>query len=146
MPLWNWIQCTNGNLSACRRTEAGDPKTDNKVWDEIYDSYIRDMGLDKLYKRILDTMRKKAQLECDFILTNDKFKLTLIAIENTKLEEMIAMSERGDGQTIEKSLVYMSKWVGSWLNAKEITVKEYFVMLREMENMNKNIKGYGKEN
>lgn len=143
MPLWNWIQCTNGDLTKCRKAEGGTNDYDVEAWDIIYDSYIKTMGLDKLYKRILESMRKKAQLECDYILTNDKFKLTLIAIENSKLEDMLAISSKGEGHTIEKSLVYMSKWVGSWLNAKEMTTKEYFVMLREMENINKNTKGNG---
>jgi hypothetical protein len=42
----------------------------------------------------------------------------------------------GNGMTIEQSLIYLSKWMGSWINAKDISTKEYFNLMNE----------YGKEN
>lgn len=143
MPLANWMLCTSGDLTGCRKTALGTPKMDEIAWERIYDNYIKEMGLDKMYKRLLMVMKAKAEIECDYVITNDRFKLTLLSIEETKLRDLIASSDVGNNMSIEKSLVYISKWVGSWLNPKEISVKEYFVLLKEMENMNSNINNNG---
>ena len=46
------------------------------------------------------------------------------------------MMNGGNGMTIEQSLIHLSKWMGSWINAKDISTKEYFNLMNE----------YGKEN
>lgn len=138
MPLANWMQCTGGDLSGCRTNGLGNALMDELMWEVVYDSYITEMGLDKMYNRLLDIMKKKAEIECDYVTTNDRFKLTLLEIEERKLQEMIGASSGKASGGIDKSLVYISKWVGSWLNPKHMTAKEYFVLLQEMEKMNKN--------
>ena len=79
-------------------------------------------------------MRKKALLEVDYILTRERFKLTEIEMQIANLDAM--MMNGGNGMTIEQSLIHLSKWLGSWVNAKEISTKEYFNLMNE----------YGKEN
>jgi hypothetical protein len=95
------------------------------------------MGLDKTYARLLEVMKKKAEIQCDLVTTEDKFNLTLLEIEERKLIDMTKVSKSGSGSNIEQSLVHISKWVGSWLNPKQISVKEYFVLLNEIEKYNK---------
>jgi hypothetical protein len=46
------------------------------------------------------------------------------------------LNNKGSGVTIEQSLIHLSKWLGSWINVKAITTKEYFNLIDE----------YGKEN
>jgi len=79
-------------------------------------------------------MKKKALLEVDYILTRERFKLTEIEMQIANLDAM--MVNGGNGMTIEQSLIHLSKWLGSWVNAKEISTKEYFNLMNE----------YGKEN
>jgi len=79
-------------------------------------------------------MKKKALLEVDYILTRERFKLTEIEMQIANLDAM--MMNGGNGMTIEQSLIHLSKWMGSWINAKEISTKEYFNLMNE----------YGKEN
>lgn len=143
MPLANWMQCTSGDLTGCRVDGIGTKRDDELAWERIYDDYITQMGLDKMYKRLLLVMKAKAEIECDYVITNDRFKLTLLSIEETKLRDLIASSDVGSSVSIDRSLVYISKWVGSWLNPKELKVKEYFVLLKEMESMNSNLKNNG---
>ncbi len=83
---------------------------------------------------MLKAMQKKALLEVEFILTRDRFKLTEIEMQIANLDAMIG--NRGNGMTIEQSLVHLSKWMGSWINTKTITTREYFNLMDE----------YGKEN
>jgi hypothetical protein len=138
MPLSKWIQCTDGDLTGCRINGVGTPQMDELMWEAIYDSYIREMGLDKMYAKLLEVMKKKAQIECDYVLTSDRFKLTLLELEEEKLKTMIKSADSGKSGSINKSLVYVSKWVGSWLNPAQMSVKEYFVLLGEMEKINTN--------
>ena len=79
-------------------------------------------------------MRKKALLEVDFIITRERFKLTEIEMQIANLDAMLM--NKGSGVTIEQSLIHLSKWLGSWINVKTITTREYFNLMEE----------YGKEN
>jgi hypothetical protein len=137
IPLYNWVKCTGGDLTYTRRNGKGSPQKDEEVWDAIYDTYITEMGLDKLYKRFLDVMRKKALIECDYVLTRDNFNLTLLDIEEGNLKAMLESAGRGGGSSVEQSLVHISKWLGSYVNSKSITAREYFIMLKEIEKVNK---------
>jgi hypothetical protein len=138
MPLKNWIQCTEGDLTGCRINGLGNATMDELMWDVVHDDYIKEMGLDKTYKRLLEVMKKKAEIECDYVSTNDRFNLTLLEIEEQNLKDLVDTSGGKTSGGVEKSLVYISKWVGSWLNPKNMTTKEYFILLKEMEKINKN--------
>ena len=81
MPLANWMKCTSGDLTGCRVDGIGTKRDDELAWERIYDDYIKQMGLDKMYKRLLMVMKAKAEIECDYVITNDIFKLTLLSIE-----------------------------------------------------------------
>lgn len=104
------------------------------AWETIYDDYIHRFGLSKLYKRLLEIKKKKALLELDYVITRDRFNLTLIEIEENAIEQMV--NNKGVGVSINTALVYLSKWVGYRLNPKEVTTLEYFNLMDL----------YGKEN
>ena len=134
LPLHNWIKCLANDLTWLRKDKNGTIEDDKKAWEKIYDSYIEEFGIGEVYKKMLKAMQKKALLEVDFILTRDRFKLTEIEMQIANLDAMIG--NRGNGMTIEQSLVHLSKWMGSWINPKMITTREYFNLMDE----------YGKEN
>lgn len=127
LPLYNWIQCNNGNLSFTRKGEFGTPEMDVEIWQSIYDDYIKTYGLTDIQKKMFDAMKKKALLELDFVITGERFKLTEIEIAITKIDSMLA--NRGQGITIEQMLIHLSKWMGQWINAKNITTKDYFNLI-----------------
>ena len=135
LPLYNWIKCINGDLKFVRTAENGSDEGDLIVWEKIYDGYLKEYGLGKLYLKLLKTMQKKAIYECDFVLTGDRFKLTQIEMVEQNLTAML--NNNGSGVTIEQSLIHISKWLGQWINAKNITTKEYFDLQKEMERYNK---------
>jgi hypothetical protein len=80
-------------------------------------------------------MKKKALLECDFVIDNDRFTLTLLEVEIETLKML--MNNNGVGMSIEQSLIHLSKWLGSWINTKNITASEYFDLVKEFERSNK---------
>jgi hypothetical protein len=135
MPLFNWIKCNEGKIEFTRISDEGKPEMDVVTWENIYNDYLKEFGLNETYKRMLNAMRKKAILELDFVLTGNRFKLTEIEIEETRLNSML--QNAGNGMTIEESLIYISKWLGTWLNAKNITVREYFNLLEQYGKANK---------
>jgi len=141
-PLSNWIKCCDGELEYTRIAKRGDLRADKEAWDILYNQYLNKYGLGKLYKRQLEQMKKKANAELDYVITGDKFKLTIIEMETSRLEAML--STAGTGITIEQSLIHLSKWLGYWIRTKDISVTEFFDMTKEYE---KYIKANnGKEN
>ena len=135
LPLYNWIKCINGELKFVRIDKNGSKEGDLIAWELIYDSYLKEYGLGKLYLKLLKTMQKKALYECEFVLTNDRFKLTQIEMVEQNLTQML--NNNGSGITIEQSLIHLSKWLGQWINPKNITTKEYFDLQKEFERYNK---------
>lgn len=136
MPLYNWIKCTEDDDIRYVCKDINDSNDVDLVgsWSLVYDDYINRFGLSKLYRRLLEVMRTKALLECDYVITKEAFNLTLIKMEEEKLKQMLA--NKGEGATINSVLVYLSKWLGYHLNVREITALEYFEMMKQ----------YGKEN
>ena len=121
-------------MNYVRKGKEGNEESDIEAWQKIYDSYILEYGLSDMYKKLLNAMRKKALLEVDFIITRERFKLTEIEMQIANLDAMLM--NKGSGITIEQSLIHLSKWLGSWVNVKTITTREYFNLMEE----------YGKEN
>jgi hypothetical protein len=135
MPLFNWIECNKGNLQYVRKPDGKNKRRDVEAWTVIYDAYIQEFGLGKLYDRLLKAMKKKVELQLDYIITGNRFKLTEIEVEKARLESML--SNKGNGMTIEQTLIHLSKWLGSWVNSKNITVREYFNLINEYGKANK---------
>ena len=109
--------------------DAKEIESDVEAWQHLYDQYIKKYGLSKLYKKLLALMREKALMECTFVETRDRFKLTLIEVKEAELKS--ALENNGQGMSIDQALVYLSKWIGYRLNPKEITVVEYFNILEQ---------------
>jgi len=108
-----------------------------EAWAKIYDQYLFRFGLNKKYERYLQAMVRRAELQTDYVMTKDKFKLTEIEIQDAKIANLEA--HFGSGETIEVVLVYVSKWLGYRINTREISVLEYFVILDEYGKANKKV-------
>jgi hypothetical protein len=135
MPLHNWIKCNDGDFTFTRKGTKGSKEKDYEAWVVVHDEYLKEYGLGKMYKRMLNQMKKKAQLELDYVLTENRFKLTLIEMEEQKLKSML--NTAGTGISIDQSLIHLSKWLGYWIKSKEINVKEFFNLTKEYERLNK---------
>ena len=147
MPLYNWDKCLSGELKFVRKGTIGNDKNDNENWIKIYDQYLVEFGLNKMHKKVLNALKEKALFECDYVITGDKFKLTLIEMSESKLKQMIEVNKVG--VTTEQTMIYVSKWIGYRINPREITVKEYFYLIKEFEKAMKtesNIVKNGKKN
>jgi hypothetical protein len=135
IPLSHWIECLNGNYQYTRIDGVGTPEDDEQAWCHIHDQYLLRYGLNKQYKELLKVLRKKADIQLNYVRTKDKFSLTLLEIEEENLKMML--SNNGQGMSIEQTLVHLSKFVGYWLRAKDITAGEYFTLLDEYKRFTK---------
>lgn len=132
------MKCNEGEIIYIKKevVPGSDPnENDLKAWENLHDQYIEKYGLSKLYKKLLSLMKEKALLECTFVITRDRFKLTQIELKEAELKSAIA--NNSNGMTIEEALVYLSKWIGYRLNPKEISVVEYFNILAQYGKANK---------
>jgi hypothetical protein len=144
MPMANWIKCTNGDLTYVRKGKAGTPANDIIYWDLMYDKYIDTFGLSKYNLRLLEQMKKLALAELDYMITGDRFKLTIIEMETRRLEVM--KQSAGTGISLEQGSVHLSKWLGYPIRMKEISVLEYFNLLQEFDRYNKETEKINKQN
>lgn len=137
-PLYNWIKCNDGNLKYTRLDKnIGTKKIDEKTWVKLYDEYLKEFGLTKRYENYLKLIQKKAILQADFVIKNDKFTLTELEIIDYKIKEVEQYF--GEGQSIEVILTWLGQFLGYKINQKETTVKEYYTILEEYGKANKKV-------
>jgi hypothetical protein len=131
LPLDNWDKCNQGDFQFVRKTDGkSTDEMDFEAWTKIHDQYISEFGLGKIYLKLLNAMKKRALLECDYIIKRDRFQLTKIEMEISNIENILANAGHG-GMSIDQTLIHLSKWMGTWINKKNITTREYFNLLNE---------------
>lgn len=129
MPMYNWQKCSDGFLKYVTIDLIDDEKNNQIQYDKLYDQYLVRFGLSKEFERYMNLLRKKAQLQCDYVQTNKRFKLTEIEIVDAKIERLNI--NFGDGKSIETTVLHLSKWLGFKVNLKETTVVEYYTIIQE---------------
>lgn len=130
IPLFNWQKCLNGELKYVH-LELKEEADNQEAFNKLYDEFLQKRGVNKEYQKYLDILKKKALLQCEFLITKDNFKLTQIEIEDAKIVSLQKTSE--SGLSIEKTLIYLGKWLGYRLDWKVITVTEFYSIMEEYE-------------
>jgi len=130
IPLFNWQKCLNGELKYVH-LELKEEADNQEAFNKLYDEFLQKRGVNKEYKKYLDILKKKALLQCEFLITKDNFKLTQIEIEDAKIVSLQKTSE--SGLSIEKTLIYLGKWLGYRLDWKVISVTEFYSIMEEYE-------------
>ena len=68
-------------------------------------------------------------LRCDYIINDDNYILNAVDIVQAEID---ALTEKwNDGGSITTAIVHVSKWLGSIINEKEMTVKLFYTMMSE---------------
>ena len=70
IPLFNWVKVNAGemNFLLINKEDSASNEELSEAWDILFDDYIEKRGLSKSYKQLLNVMKKKAILECDYIV------------------------------------------------------------------------------
>lgn len=136
LPLQSWIECHDGDMTKTRLdAKRGNQKKDEIAWEQIQDSYLKLYGMSKVLEKVYKAMRQLAILELEYVITEDRMKLTLAEMEEQKMKSLL--TNKGQGISIQQSLVYLSQWMNQWITTRGITTREYFDLLEEMEKFNK---------
>ena len=130
IPLFNWQKCLEGDVKYVN-LQTKDDSSNQEAFNKLYDEFLQKRGVNKEYKKYLDILKKKAMLQCEFLITKDDFKLTQIEIEDAKIVSLQKTSE--EGLSIDKTLIYLGKWLGYRLDWKIISVSEFYSILEEYE-------------
>ena len=137
-PVFNWRLCLSGDIKYSRKDlKVGDEIADALSWESIYDDYIKKIGLGKNYEYILELQRDLAILQCDYIISNDRFLLNNINTLKDDIDLALKNSQKG-GDDMTTTLIKLSKWAGYRLDEREISVLELHKMIdlikKESEN------------
>lgn len=130
IPLFNWQKCLEGDVKYVN-LENKEDSSNQEAFTKLYDEFLQKRGVNKEYKKYLDILKNKAILQCEFLITKDNFKLTQIEIEDAKIVSLQKTSE--GGLSIDKTLIYLGKWLGYRLDWKVISVAEFYSILEEYE-------------
>jgi hypothetical protein len=136
IPLYNWIKCTQGNFEFVLKEQIEvDLKECEQQFNLIFDEYIQNNGLSNTYLRLLKLVKKKALLEVDYVISQDRFLLTKIEVCEQDIDTFKKSQDRGI--SIQETLVILSKYMGYRLDWKVITKSEYDMILKRYSNDNK---------
>lgn len=102
-----------------------------KAWNNIQDEIIKITGKNEAYisylRHKIDYIKHKNNA-----INGDKWSNTLASI--AEIEVKSALDEMPQGESIMKTLLRLSKIQGYHLKATEITVKEYFTLIKMHSN------------
>ena len=130
IPLFNWQKCLESDVKYVN-LQTKEDSGNQEAFTKLYDEFLQKRGVNKEYKKYLDILKKKALLQCEFLITKDDFKLTEIEIQDAKIVSLQKTSE--EGLSIDKTLIYLGKWLGYRLDWKIISVSEFYSILEEYE-------------
>lgn len=129
MPMFNWQKCADGDLKYVNKDLLENDELNGIQYDKLYDQYLEKFGLSKEFERYMNLLQQRALLQCKYVSTNQRFKLTEIEIIDAKIERLNV--NFGDGKSIETVCIHLSKWLGYKINLKETTVIEYYTIIQE---------------
>ena len=147
LPLYNWLKINEGNLKYCRKNLAiGTKAQDEKHYEIIKETNYEEFGVDPEYLRLLNLFLKVSEARLDWVITGDNFIKNKIIRSEAEIEELIDRKKEGGGD-VDESIILLGKWMGSRVDPKIVTVKEFTKMIsvfkKEMDIKNK-INGTGK--
>jgi hypothetical protein len=118
------------------RIDEKESKDNVDKFEVVYADYIEKFGIDNKFKQKIELIKKIAILQCEYLISKNRFKLTQIEVENTKLEAI--KTEHGAGMSLQQVLIHLSKWLGYRLDWKQVSVSEYYTILNESSKQAKN--------
>jgi len=142
MPLYNWRKCQEkGDLTFTRRNKKeGDPQNDLEAWSQTYKSFLNHFGISDKHRQILEIEKRIGILNCDLVITGDRFLKNEIKRLERELKELTDTDSESIG--LGEAISHVSKWQSFRVNAREITVLDFF---ESLHTMNKEYSSNGRE-
>lgn len=130
--IFNWRRCLEEQLFEFCRIDPSekDEKNDERAWDVIYDTFLKEFGLGKDYKRILELQLEISELQCDFVIEDNNFMRNLIRRLERELQELMEKPVEND---MDATITILKKWLGFPIDQKKVTIREFYKDLRMYE-------------
>jgi hypothetical protein len=123
-PIRVWFKVhRDGDLS-----HLGEGKEVAKVWESMYNDYLKRFGLPESVKKEMTLKNSLARLQADYVITGKRHLLAQIAYKKEEIKKKVEISEPED---IESILAKVSKWYGFSIKSS-ISVAQYYAYLNEM--------------
>ena len=129
IPLYNFEKCLSGDYRfICLHQPEKWSKHEFNAFLLIYEKYIQKYQKKELVNKV-NILKTLIELHYMYAATNDKSFLTQIDIKKSQLPKTHEKTESNTTQT----LVVLSKFMGYRLNPREISVDEFYTIIRNYE-------------
>ena len=128
MPLYNWDECTKGNVKWVHKYGVSTLK-DNDKFEVLQDQYIKRYGIGEALEEHLTIKQVLTTLRLMYVETGDKMLLNQIAIEEANLIK--TDPNLMEGRTTDQALAWLRTKVPTWIDKKIITIVEFRELLDE---------------
>lgn len=126
LPIENWFkynELANNKLLVRNRFI---PYWSEKVWDKIYDEFIKEIGLNDNFKDYLETHRRIAIMQCNWVIAPSPADKIRINQEIRDLEEKL----KGETMKYNEIIAVISKSQGYRIDPKKVSVYEFYGYLK----------------
>lgn len=144
IPLANWKECQDGNLTAIRRgfdyTEESEILEEDAIlWEEFQDAYIQEFNENKeVILRNYSLRIRLANLKRKYCMDSVKNRILLIDIMQLEEELRKQGESEGEGSTLDECQLTLSRFQGYHL-PDTMTAYQFFTLI-------KNINKHGESN
>jgi len=104
--------------------------TSLKIWEGIYDSYIKYIGLGEEYEMLLKHKLKLHQLMCDRITTGNNFITNYIAIEEANIQRLEDALKGSDESTNEDTINILEENRKIAIDPFRMSVAKYYSLIK----------------
>jgi len=136
LPQWNWNKIhETGNYAyllqrkSYRNIEEDHSEKLIEIWHQIYDEFLEEFGFSKEYLELLEVKKRIAQMQLQYIQTDDRNVLTMIDIEEMDLKNKFDK----EGMRYEAVVMAIEKRQGMPIDEKTITVYKYNNYIRNLK-------------
>lgn len=102
-----------------------------KVFNRIREEFINEFGIDKKYEEYLNKIVKLTLLKIDICLNKNKSKKIFADLLELELEDMLSESEKKIFN--DNGFSAVSKYLGTSIKIKEISVYEFYSHIKAIE-------------
>jgi hypothetical protein len=138
MPLLNWEKCLEGKFYFIRKEKASEyDKEDVEAFYSLYNKYLNKYGLSQDLIDYMEAQVHFIELVAAYAEQKNPNKsiLNQIAVAEGRLKDLNPMNHKG--MTIGQVITQLSKWMGQWINKRQITVEDFKDLIQEYERENK---------
>jgi hypothetical protein len=135
MPVYNWFKCIEKKeykycMVDCKKFKESQTDDCMIAFESLYCEYLDKFGVNDDLQSFILKQNEILSLKIDRVLTEDPFLETIIELKETEMETLTNKSDSNNNT----AKVAIEKYLGFRINEREITVKEYYEYLKEINN------------